>query len=210
MHLSSNLPVFLLASLILLLTPGPVVMYIVARSLERGRSAGWISVLGAEAGNAVLVLAASCGLSAVVLSSAAAFAVVQYLGAAYLIYLGLRRMLVREATDWAAADGASGHGRIFRQAFLVAVLNPKTAMFFLAFLPQFADPRAGPLPLQLLAFGGMFVLLAVVTDGTYALLAGTAGRRLQASGRFARLAKFTAGCLLIGLGAAAALGGIST
>ncbi|HSD83688.1 MAG TPA: LysE family translocator, partial [Anaerolineae bacterium] len=138
-----NLPVFLLAALILLLTPGPAVLYIVARSLDQGRLAGLVSVLSIEVGNSVHVLAAALGLSALLLSSALAFSVVKYLGAAYLIYLGLRRLLSRDAAQPTATLQRQSLRRIFRQGVVVAVLNPKTALFFLAFLPQFVDPARG-------------------------------------------------------------------
>src|SRR5512139_635660 len=129
-----NLPVFLVAALILLLTPGPAVLYIVARSLDQGRLAGLVSVLSIEVGNSVHVLAAALGLSALLLSSALAFSVVKYLGAAYLIYLGLRRLLSRDAAQPAAGLQRQSLRRVFRQGVIVAVLNPKTALFFLAFL----------------------------------------------------------------------------
>ena len=125
-----NLPIFLLAALILLLTPGPAVLYIVARSLDQGRLAGFVSVLSIEVGNFVHVLAATLGLSAILVSSALAFSIVKYLGAAYLIYLGLRRLLTREAAHQPTTFHRQRLRRIFRQGVLVAILNPKTAYSF--------------------------------------------------------------------------------
>ena len=128
-----NLPVFLLAALVLLLTPGPAVLYIVARSLDQGRLAGLVSVLSIEVGNSVHVLAAALGLSALLLSSALAFSIVKYLGAAYLIFLGVRRLLARDTVQHVGAFQPQSLRRIFGQGVIVAILNPKTALFFLAF-----------------------------------------------------------------------------
>ncbi len=200
-----NLPVFLLAALALLLTPGPAVLYIVARSLDQGRRAGLVSVLSIEVGNSVHVLGAALGLSALILSSALAFSIVKYLGAAYLIYLGLRRLLARDPAQQAAAFQRQSLRRIFRQGVIVAILNPKTALFFLAFLPQFVDPSRGSVTAQLLTLGCLFVLMAVITDSLYALLAGTAGQWLKGTRSFVRAEKYVVGSVYIGLGLTAAL-----
>jgi threonine/homoserine/homoserine lactone efflux protein len=200
-----NLPVFLLAALVLLLTPGPAVLYIVARSLDQGRLAGLVSVLSIEVGNSVHVLAAALGLSAILLSSATAFTIVKYLGAAYLIYLGLRRLLTRDQVHPAASVPRQSLRRIFSQGVLVAILNPKTALFFFAFLPQFVDPTQGSVTVQLLTLGGLFVLMAIVTDSLYALLAGTAGQWLKATRSFALAERYVVGTVYIGLGVTAAL-----
>jgi threonine/homoserine/homoserine lactone efflux protein len=200
-----NLPVFLLAALILLLTPGPAVLYIIARSMDQGRLAGLVSVLSIETGNSVHVLAATFGLSAILLSSALAFTVVKYLGAAYLIYLGLRRLLAREPEREIGSVQPQSLRRIYSQGVLVATLNPKTALFFLAFLPQFVDPLRGALPLQLLTLGGLFVAMAVCTDGMYALLASTAGGWLKRNRSILRADRFIVGSVYISLGLTAAL-----
>ncbi|MCP3932807.1 MAG: LysE family translocator, partial [Bacteroidetes bacterium] len=134
-----NLSIFLLAALILLLTPGPAVLYIVARSLDQGRLAGFVSVLSIEVGNFVHVLAATLGLSAILVSSALAFSIVKYMGAAYLIYLGMRRLYAGKTAHQPKTFQRQSLRRIFRQGVLVAILNPKTALFFFAFLPQFVD-----------------------------------------------------------------------
>lgn len=201
-----NLSVFILAALILLLTPGPAVLYIVARSLDQGRLAGFVSVLSIEVGNFMHVLAATLGLSAILLSSALAFSIVKYLGAAYLIYLGLRRILGRDEALPEAHPQPESLRRVFTQGVLVAALNPKTALFFLAFLPQFVDPAQGRVALQFLTLGCIFVGMAVFTDGMYALLAGLAGRWLRGSGSFLRLGRWVIGSVYIGLGLSAALG----
>jgi threonine/homoserine/homoserine lactone efflux protein len=200
-----NLPVFLLAALVLLLTPGPAVLYIIARSLDQGRLAGFVSVLSIESGNFVHVLAATLGLSAILLSSAAAFTVVKYLGAAYLISLGVRRLFARDEPHRADTIQRQSLRRIYLQGVLVAVLNPKTALFFFAFLPQFVDPARGSAPLQLLALGCTFVLMAVVTDSLYSLLAGTAGGWLKGARPFLRAERYVVGSVYIGLGVLAAL-----
>lgn len=205
MLIQPNLPVFVLAALALLLTPGPAVLYIVARSLDQGRRAGLVSVLSIEVGNSVHVLAATLGLSALLLSSALAFSIVKYLGAAYLIYLGLRRLLARDPVQQAAGFQQQSLRRIFRQGVIVAILNPKTALFFLAFLPQFVDPSQGSMTAQLLTLGGLFVLMAVVTDSLYALLAGTAGHWLKGTRSFARAERYVVASVYIGLGVTAAL-----
>lgn len=205
MLIQPNLPVFVLAALALLLTPGPAVLYIVARSVDQGRRAGLVSVLSIEVGNSVHVLAATLGLSALLLSSALAFSIVKYLGAAYLIYLGLRRLLARDPVQQAAGFQQQSLRRIFRQGVIVAILNPKTALFFLAFLPQFVDPSQGSMTAQLLTLGGLFVLMAVVTDSLYALLAGTAGHWLKGTRSFARAERYVVASVYIGLGVTAAL-----
>jgi threonine/homoserine/homoserine lactone efflux protein len=201
-----TLPLFLLASLILLLTPGPAVLYIVARSVDQGRAAGLVSVLGIETGNFLLVLAAALGLSAILLSSALAFSVVKYLGAAYLIFLGIRRLLSRDPATEAVAVQSQGLRRVYSQAVIVAVLNPKTALFFFAFLPQFVDPSRGATSGQLFVLGCLFVLMAIVTDSTYALLASTAGGYLKSSRTFAFAERYAAAAVYIGLGILAAFG----
>jgi threonine/homoserine/homoserine lactone efflux protein len=204
-----NLPVFLLAALILLLTPGPAVLYIVARSLDQGRLAGLVSVLSIEVGNFFHVLAAVLGLSAVLLSSVLAFTIVKYLGAVYLIYLGLRRLLKRELSQ--PADGVQRQNlrRIFSQGVVVAALNPKTALFFFAFLPQFVDPSKSFVTAQLMTLGCLFVLMAIITDGFYALLASTAGQWLKERRSFAWAERYVAGGVYIGLGVMAALSDVN-
>jgi threonine/homoserine/homoserine lactone efflux protein len=200
-----NLPVFLLAALILLLTPGPAVLYIIARSMDQGRLAGFVSVLSIESGNSVHVLAATLGLSAILMSSALAFSIVKYLGAAYLIYLGIRRLLSRDQGHEIARVQRQSLRRIYSQGVLVATLNPKTALFFLAFLPQFVDPSADSVTLQFLTLGGLFVTMAIMTDSMYALLASTAGGWLKKNQSFLRADRYIVGSVYIGLGVTAAL-----
>ncbi len=203
---SLNLALFIPAAIALIVTPGPVVLYIVTRSVDQGRKAGLVSVLGSEIGNLCHVAAAALGLSAILLSSTLAFDIVKYLGAAYLIYLGIRKLLSSDkiADQTARRDTL---GRIFLQGIVVAVLNPKTALFFFAFLPQFVDSSKGAVTLQILFLGIIMVTLAIISDTIYALMAGTLGRRLRGNLRYLRFQRYFSGTVYIGLGVTAALAG---
>jgi threonine/homoserine/homoserine lactone efflux protein len=182
------------------LIPGPAVLYVVVQSAEHGRIAGLASVAGLHLGTLVHTAAAAVGLSALVVSSAVAFSVVKYAGAAYLVYLGIRRFLARDPAPNIPAR-AEPLRRLFRQGVVVNVLNPKTAVFFLAFLPQFVDPD-GTVWTQVVVFGIAFVLLGLVTDSAYALVAGTLGAWMR---RRRRAFRYASGTVFVGLGAATAL-----
>jgi threonine/homoserine/homoserine lactone efflux protein len=200
--------VFVGAALALLLVPGPAVLYIVARSVHQGRRAGLASVAGIHVGTLVHVLAATIGLSALVVSSATAFTVVKLLGAIYLVYLGVRTLLGRDGGAEAAPAGpARGRRRDFAEGIVVNVLNPKTALFFLAFLPQFVDPEASSATLQILVLGLTFMLLGLVTDSLWALAAGTAGEVLRGRRSFLRAQRYVAGSVYLALGTLTALSG---
>ena len=199
------LTVFVLAALALLLMPGPAVLYIVGRSLEQGRIAGIVSTLGIALGSTAHVLFAALGLSALLLQSALAFSVVKYLGVAYLIFLGIRTLLRKTDAAEVRPSGRKGYTRLFSQGFVVNLLNPKTALFFFAFLPQFVSPARGSVVLQILILGAIFVSMAVVSDSMYALVAGTAGNFLSGSARVARAQKCLAGTIYISLGVTTAL-----
>lgn len=196
---------FVVASLVLLVTPGPAVLYIVARSVEQGRAAGLVSVLGIHLGTLVHITAAAVGLSALLVSSALAFAAVKYLGAAYLIWMGLRTLLAKDPDTEAPLEPPQPLGRAFRDGFIVNLFNPKTAIFFLAFLPQFVDPARGRLHWQVLTLGLTFVGLGMLTDGGFALAAGAAGHLLRRNRRFLKFQRWFAGTSFIGLGVTAAL-----
>jgi threonine/homoserine/homoserine lactone efflux protein len=201
--------VFLGAALVLIVTPGPAVLYITARSTTQGLRAGLASVVAVGTGNTVHALGAALGLAAVLASSALAFSVVKYLGAAYLILLGVRKLTSRPASA-AETDRQPPQASlraVYVQGVVVSVLNPKTALFFLAFLPQFVTPARGHVTAQMLPLGGAFVLMAVMSDGAYALLAGTAGRWLWRHPRFVRGERYVSGTVYIGLGAFTALSG---
>jgi threonine/homoserine/homoserine lactone efflux protein len=160
-----TLLLFAATTLALLLVPGPSVLFIVARTLEHGRHGGLTSMLGVETGALLHVLAATVGLGALVAASPDALLALKLAGAAYLVYLGVRAL-----RPGRPASVPADRGRLYRQGLLVDALNPKTAMFFVAFLPQFVDP-AGNVALQTLVLGLTFVALATLTDGAYALLA---------------------------------------
>jgi threonine/homoserine/homoserine lactone efflux protein len=203
-----TLLLFAAAALGLLVIPGPAVLYIVTRSIDQGRSAGVASVLGIHTGSLVHVAAAALGLSALLVSSAVAFSVVKYAGAAYLVVLGIRKLLERDDPTVAVTGAPPRTLRsIYLQGIVVNVLNPKTALFFLAFLPQFVDQQAGHVGLQMLFLGLVFVALAIVSDGTWVLVAGTASDKLRGHTGFLRAQRWVSGTVFVGLGVATALTG---
>lgn len=204
---TSHLYLFVATALVLLLTPGPAVLYVIARSVNQGRVAGIVSVLGLEVGTLFHVGAAALGLSALLLSSALAFSVVKYLGAAYLIYLGIRKLLAREEVREDEVRRRESLKRVFWEGVVVNVLNPKTALFFFAFLPQFVSPSKSNVTSQMLFLGCLFVVLATLSDGVYALLAGSVGHWLKGSRRFVKGERYFAGSVYIGLGVTTALSG---
>lgn len=197
----STLAVFAFAAWVLLVIPGPSVLYIVARSVDQGRAAGIVSALGVQAGSLVHIAAAALGLSAILMSSAEIFTVVKYLGAGYLIYLGVRKLMERQSFAALGSMPRERLSRIFLQGVVVNVLNPKTALFFLAFLPQFIDPARGMVAGQILMLGLVFVTLGVLSDGMYALLAGSARHWIVGNRRMAQVQKFGTAGVFIGLGA---------
>ena len=204
---ASTLAVFALASLALAVVPGPAVLYIVAQSIHGGRRAGVVSALGVASGGMVHVLAAVIGLSALLAASAEAFTAVKILGAVYLVWLGIRTLL-------SADDRIGGRSpertlaRTYRRGVVVNVLNPKTALFFLAFLPQFVDPHESTRG-QLALLGAVFVVIALTSDLVWALVAGTAGAVLRKSRTFLRAQRYVSGTIFVGLGALAATAGRS-
>jgi threonine/homoserine/homoserine lactone efflux protein len=197
----STFALFAAASVVFLAIPGPAVLYIVTRSVVHGRRLGVLSALGVQMGGLLHVAGAAIGVSALIASSATAFAVVKYAGAAYLVVLGVRKLLARHDEAPVEVPPASGR-RLFWQGALVNALNPKTALFFLAFLPQFVRPDAGAVAPQVLVLGTTFLVLATLSDGAYALAAGTVGERLRGA-RFERVS----GAVLVGLGVTAAASG---
>lgn len=195
---------FVIAALALLLFPGPAVLNIVTCSMAHGRRAGLLCVVGTELAGMIHAGAAALGLSALLHSSILAFSTVKYLGAAYLLFLGARTLLTRDDHPPAGAAASTTTVRLLAQGFLVNLLNPKTALFFFAFLPQFVDPARGAAAVQILGFGALFVALASCTDGAYALAAGTAGRWLKGNPRFQRAQRLVSGSVYLGLGLTAA------
>jgi threonine/homoserine/homoserine lactone efflux protein len=197
----ASLWLFCLAALALLAIPGPAVLYIVVQSAEQGRRVGLASVAGVHLGTLVHVAAAAVGLSALILASEVAFNVVKYAGAAYLVVLGIRRLLDRDR-DTAVARPQEPLRQAFLRGAIVNVLNPKTALFFLAFLPQFVDAGRGSVWSQVIVFGLVFVGLGAITDSLYALAAGSVAGALR---RKRTLLRYGSGAVFIGLGAVAAL-----
>ena len=199
----STIALFSLAAVALAVVPGPAVAYIVTQSVDKGRRAGLVSALGVASGGIVHVAAAIVGLSALIASSATAFTAVKLVGAAYLIIVGIRRILGQddeETTEAAPADLR----RLYRQGAVVNVLNPKTALFFLAFLPQFVDPDRGSVTLQIAVLGLLFAAIALVSDATYALLADALAGRIRRTGTGARIRRYLTGGIFIALGVSTA------
>ena len=202
------LALFAAASVALAVVPGPAVLYIVARSFDGGRAAGLVSALGIATGGLVHVAAAVIGLSSLVASSATAFGIVKYAGAAYLLLLGVRRLVARdEMADVPPGRSRGSLRRVYRDGVVVNILNPKTGVFFLAFLPQFVDSTAGAVPVQLAVLGLVFVAIALASDAAYGLLAGTASQLVRASRLWLRLQRYVSGTVFVTLGVATALTG---
>jgi threonine/homoserine/homoserine lactone efflux protein len=202
-----TLGVFSLAVLVFAAIPGPAVFYIVTRSVSQGRRAGYVSATGIATGGLVHVAAATVGISALLASSATAFSVVKYLGAAYLIYLGVRSFRTEDDGDATPPALARPLKRVFLDGVVVAVLNPKTALFFLAFLPQFVEPGRGPVPTQLAVLGLVLVAVALASDIGYALVTGSARNWLRNRHQLMRRSRILSGSVYITLGVTAALTG---
>ena len=199
------------AALLLLIVPGPAVMYIVTRSATQGRTAGLVSVLGIHVGTMVHVVAAVIGLSAVLAASATAFTAVKLAGAVYLVWLGIQAL--RSSGDGVGpvtAARAASLRRIFVDGIVLNILNPKTALFFLSFVPQFIDTGGSATTSQLLLLSAIFIGLGLVTDGAYAVAGGWVGTRLRRSARVRRRASIGAGVTYLGLGAITAASGGSS
>lgn len=200
-----SLLLFTLAAAAMNISPGPSNLYVMSRSLSQGSRAGLVAAFGLATGSLFHVTATALGLSVVLQYSPTLYAAVKLVGAAYLIFLGLR-LLLSKAPAFAAApsDNRRPHAHIFRESIVVEILNPKTALFFIAFLPQFADPGAGPLAPQLLLLGAIVTLTAVPCDAFVALASGAVANALALRPLYGRLQKWLSGSILIGLGAAVA------
>lgn len=208
----ATLLAFSAAALVLLVIPGPAVMYIIARSATQGRRAGIVSVAGIHLGTIVHIIAAMIGLSALLAASATAFSIVKLVGAAYLFWLGVQS--IRSYRNHTVADEQTASSRSLRRVFLdgtvLNVLNPKTAIFFLSFVPQFIDPKTAHPVLDVATLGALFIVLGFFTDGAYALAGGWVGALLRRSPTMQRRKDLVAGTTYLGLGAATAFGGRST
>jgi len=203
----SNLQLFVIAAVALAVTPGPAVMYIVTRSITQGRTAGVVSCLGITLGGFVHVLAAALGVSAALATSVLAFTIVKYAGALYLVWLGVRAFMKKPEAANVEPAAPRSLVRIFRDGVVVNILNPKTALFFLAFIPQFVTPSSGDIPLQCAFLGGVFVLIAFCTDVTWSLVASGAGTWLRGHPRFVASERYVAGSVYLTLGLTAAFSG---
>jgi threonine/homoserine/homoserine lactone efflux protein len=201
-----TLALFALASITLIAVPGPNALYIAARSLSQGRAAGVASALGVEAGTLVHVAAAAVGLSALIASSDLAFDAIRYLGVAYLLFLGVRALRGASGPEVPPA-GRGSLRRAFGEGLLVNVLNPKVALFFLAFLPQFTDPGEGSVAVQTLTLGALFFGIAFAMDLMYALAASAIGARVPWGGDAARRRERITGAIYITLALLAAVVG---
>lgn len=200
---------FLFASLALAITPGPAVIYVLTRTLAQGRRAGLASVAGVALGNLGNALGAAVGLAALFAISSLAFSVVKYAGAAYLVYLGIKALRAPEPQPGQAAEPAFGPaqaGRIFRDGFVVALLNPKTAIFFAAFLPQFMDPAASAMA-QSLLLGAVFVAIAAITDLMYVFAASALAPALGRMKGAGAAGRYVTASAFIGLGIFTAMSG---
>ncbi len=206
----STLWLFAISSFVLAVTPGPAVLYIVTQSMDQGRQAGLVSVMGIAVGSLVHVMAAVLGLAALLLSSVQAFTAVKWAGAVYLLYLGVKTWL--EPTPEPTAVYAQERlplRRSFWRGVVVNVLNPKTALFLLAFLPQFANPQRGHVSVQLLLLGVLFVVIALMSDSLYALLASSLGLWLRRQRGFLQVQRYLTGTVYVALGVLAAVSGNS-
>jgi threonine/homoserine/homoserine lactone efflux protein len=206
----SSLLLFVSAALVLVAIPGPAVFYIVGRAMGQGRAAGVVSALGIAVGTLIHVAAAVVGLSALLMSSALAFSVVKYLGAAYLIFLGLQKLFNKDSFAPSGPAVRTPLRRIFAQGIVVNVLNPKTALFFFAFLPQFVDASRGKVAGQILFLGLLFALMGVLSDSVWALFAGTLASALKRNTRWTQAPRYVSGGMLISLGLATAFAGSAT
>jgi threonine/homoserine/homoserine lactone efflux protein len=203
----STIAFFLLAGLGILVIPGPSVLYILTRSMAQGRRAGLASVGGIETANMVHLVAAALGLSALLMTSALAFSLVKYLGAAYLIYLGVRTLLMRKEHFALSTASPQKLSQLYANGLLVNLLSPKAALFYYAFLPQFIDPARGAAVEQLLILGGLFALLASCTDSLYALIGSSIGQWFKRSVRFQKIQRYVTGSIYILLGLSTAVAG---
>jgi threonine/homoserine/homoserine lactone efflux protein len=203
----STLTVFMMATLALLIIPGPAVLYIVARSIDQGLKAGIVSILGISVGTLFHVAGAALGVSAVLVSSALVFSMLKYGGVAYLIYLGIRKLLERNGQTQPTVPANGNLSRVFYQGVLVNLLNPKTALFFFAFLPQFVDISAGSATIQMLFLGAVFVVTGIISDGIYAFLAGKVSVWLKNNPRLIQAQQYVSGSIYVLPGIATALSG---
>jgi len=200
--MDSTIWLFVISATALLIMPGPAVFYIMARSIDQGKEAGLVSVLGVSLGGAVHVLAGAVGVSAILMTSATAFTIVKYLGAVYLVYLGCKTLFSTSHENHVASSKTNHKKlwKIFYESVIVEVMNPKTALFFLAFFPQFITPSAGSVSAQFLLLGTIFIILAFINDSLYAILAASIRKWIVGKKGHAKVVNKVTGYLYIVLG----------
>ena len=205
-----NLLAFLAAAVVLVVMPGPTVLFVVGRSLALGRRGGLLSVLGNALGILPIIVAVSFGVGAIVAESVVVFTILKFAGAAYLVYLGVQAIRHRKQTAETVQNGSAAPKsslRLIGEGFVVGISNPKTIAFFVAVLPQFVAPEAGWVPGQMLLLGGIFVVLALLSDGAWAFAAGSARDWFARSPKRVERLGATGGAMMIGLGGVLALTG---
>ncbi|MDN5216686.1 LysE family translocator [Fulvivirgaceae bacterium BMA12] len=196
-----NIMLFLTVATLLIVMPGPAVLYIMTKSIEHGYKAGIVSVLGIGVGGLTHVLFAGIGISAILVASATAFAIVKYLGAIYLIYLGIKKLVGKNSFNKMPTPGTKRQlSKIFYEGVLVNVLNPKTAIFFFAFLPQFVSLEKGGVTSQIIFLGLLFMVTAVLSDTLYVLVSGRLGAWMKNNDGYQRMQKYVIGAIYITLG----------
>ncbi|WP_280316364.1 LysE family translocator [Nocardia wallacei] len=209
---AGNIAAFLVAATVLIVVPGPGVLFTIGRALTDGKRAALVSVVAHSLGVLLVLIMVAAGLGAVVAASSIALTVVKFTGALYLIYIGVQaireRRSLREALETRARQPERTR-RVVRQGFVVGATNPKAIIFFSAVLPQFVDPAGGPIPVQMLMLGGMFLVIALVSDSVWAMLAGTARNWFARSPRRLEAVGGAGGVMIIGLGASVAVTGSS-
>jgi len=203
----TTLLLFAGAALALLVVPGPSVVYIVTRGIHQGRAAALVSVLGVTTATLVHTVFAAAGLSAILASSAVAFSIVKYAGSAYLVYLAVRTWLDRSDEHLDRLRPVADLRRVYAEGFVVNLLNPKTALFILALLPQFVDPGRGAAAMQILLLGGILASLGLLSDGTYALASGSIGSWLRRRRSIAGIQRRVSAAIYAALGIGTALVG---
>jgi threonine/homoserine/homoserine lactone efflux protein len=203
----TTLLLFAGAALALLVVPGPSVIYIVTRGIHQGRAAALVSVVGVTTATLVHTVFAAAGLSAILASSSVAFSVVKYAGSAYLVYLAVRTWLDRSEEQLERPRPTADLRRVYLEGFLVNLLNPKTALFILALLPQFVDPARGATGVQILVLGVILASLGLLSDGTYALASGSIGSWLRRRRSIAGIQRRVSAAIYAALGIGTALVG---
>jgi threonine/homoserine/homoserine lactone efflux protein len=200
MYDSTTLITFITASIVIILAPGPAQALVIARTISEGRNAGIITAIGLNTAVFVHAIAAAVGLSAILATSAAAYSIVKYLGAAYLIYLGIKAFSKQESGKTSRSIPGRGSTGSFAKAFITGVLNPKVALFFLAFVPQFVDPRRGWILLQFITLGAILAIMDIVYESLLAIITATMSNRFTQGGKFSLWRQRITGTVLIGLG----------